>query len=1118
MTGRTAAELTFLSRVAFRGREITAPRVRALLALLAGELRGGCSVARLVDGIWGDEALPADPANALRILVSRARAQVGADTVVGTPAGYRLALAADRVDTAAVERCAEACARAARGGDHAGALAAAEEGLGFWDAAPEAGGGPVAGDPVAELRAARAPLYSDLVRARALALARTGRREEAAAPLAQVLAGAPRDEEVLAELLRAEAASAGPAAALARYDTYRRELRDDLGADPGAALRAVHRELLREEAPAVRRGVPHDPNPLLGRDGDVAAVSGLLRSSRLTSVVGPGGLGKTRLAYAVSRRAEQRLVHFVSLAGVRADEDVAGEVAFALGGGAGGAGGAGSGAGSGDALAAVLAALGGQPALLVLDNCEQVVQGAADLVRELVARAADLRVLVTSRAPLGLSSEAVYQLPQLSAATSAELFAQRARAARPDVALPAAAVAELCRHLDGLPLAVELAAARVRVLSVPEIARRLGDRFALLRGGARDAPERHRTLHAVVEWSWNLLDEDARAALRTLSVFPGGFTAAAADHLLGGDDALELLEQLVDQSLLKAADTAADAAAGVRFHMLETVREFCAARRAAAGEEEAVTDRFLGWARDFGLAHHDALFGREPLRHWARLRAEQDNLVLALRHALARGDHATTAAAGAVLAGVWTTDAATFHRTFALAADTARPLSHYRPAPGHIEVARTLSTLCTAGPFMGYGPLHARHLATLRRLPPAEPDTLLRALSVVLCAVPDMRAPRYEALDALRTSDSPLLAGIAECVASYLWEHGHEPERALAAARRMHAAVGAVPNPSLKLLAHSRCSELCMEAGLGEEAYGHLLAALDALAHLSDQSPTTGLRRGLVLACLQRGEPEEAEEWLRRVEAARSAAEQPQMVAGDTGAWAEIALSRGLTELGLKRWRTAVAQLRTAAPPHAFVPALADAHAEPHADTSPDVDAEVRPDAHVDAHAGSPGAPPGGATGTAPGGPPADPLAESWGMHLAATAVAAHAHAGRLEPVAGLVAELEGRIRTLLAADPRTGEVPAEAAVDGAAVLCLGLVRLAAGDDPAAAVRLVALAERLYVPQAFHPTLSVARARRAAEDADGAAYADAVSEYAALGRGELREVARGLIPVTSPRG
>jgi predicted ATPase len=348
--------------------------------------------------------------------------------------------------------------------------------------------------------------------------------------------------------------------------------------------------------------VAYEPNPLLGRDDDIAAVAGLLRSVRVTSIVGPGGLGKTRLAQVVSRQAEQRIVHFVPLAGVASDDDVAGEVATALGAGGPGRPPISQRAVHTGVVAGIAAILGPGPALLVLDNCEHVLGGAAELAGALVSMTQDLRVLTTSRAPLGLSSEAVYRLPELSLATSVELFGQRARAVRPGVDLPAEVVEEVCGHLDGLPLAVELAAARVRVMSVAEIARRLEDRFALLRGGARDAPERHQTLRAVVDWSWNLLDPAGRAAMRALSIFPGGFTTEAAGHLLGDDEVLGVLEHLVDQSLLQVADTPS----GTRFRMLETVREFSTAQREAAGETSRVLAGFLAWARDFGVAHHEA--------------------------------------------------------------------------------------------------------------------------------------------------------------------------------------------------------------------------------------------------------------------------------------------------------------------------------------------------------------------------------------------------------------------------------------------------------------------------------------------------------------------------------
>ncbi|MEU9288915.1 BTAD domain-containing putative transcriptional regulator [Streptomyces sp. NPDC048275] len=1045
-------DLTLLPRVAYRGQEVTAPRLRGLLALLAGDLRTGCSTERLVAGLWPDE-LPERPGKAVQVLVSRARAQLDADVLVNTPTGYRLTLAEDQVDSSALLLHAAASADRARAGDHAGSLAAADAGLALWEGTPDGAGGPgESTDPVAALRTERAPVRGTLVRAQALALARLGRHAEAAGPLAVAASEHPRDEEILAELLRGEAATVGPSAALMRYEAYRRELRDELGTDPGAALKAVQRELLRGEAPVVRHGVPHEPNPLLGRDEDIAAVERLLRASRAVTVVGPGGLGKTRLAHAVSRRGEQRVVYFVPLAGVTTDEDVAAEVASALGTGEGRAGSV-----SGhDPVPGILGVLGSGSALLVLDNCEQVIRGAADLVQALVSSSKDLRVLATSRASLGLTSEAVYALPELGLDTSVELFTQRARAARPGVELPPDVVAELCRHLDGLPLAVELAAARVRVLSVPEIARRLGDRFALLRGGVRGMPERHRTLHAVVEWSWNLLAKDARAALRTLSVFPGGFTGEAAEHVLGAD-ALFLLEQLADQSLLTVADTPA----GVRFRMLETVREFSAARRAKAGEDEEAIGRFLAWARGFGVAYHDWFFGSEPRAAWERIRAEQDNLVLALRHALARTDGPTIAALTAVLAALWSTGS-NYPRLTALAADTGPPLSHYYPEPEYVEVARAAAVLCTATLFMGYGPHVVRQLVTLRRLPPAPPDTLLRATAAVLSAVPEMLPPDYEVLQGLCDSEQPLLAGVAECIATYVWEQEHDIDRALASARRMITALTPVDNPFMQVMGHARLGELCLQMEQGEAAYEHLKAALEALPRLGDEHDSIGVRWGLVLACLQRGDPDEAEYWLRQAEDVNTL-QQDDSDSADLGGRAEVALARGLTEVGLGLWRSAVEGVAKAGSMYS-----------------------------------------------------GDPFLDRWALQVQSTAVTAHAHVGRLELVAEVVDRLRQGMQTLLSGPSGS---PMELPVIGTVLHALGVAGLASGD--AGAVRMIALAERLRVLRDYQPTMSADRARKAAEAAGNAAraaYADAVSEYAALERDELREAARAVMAVTSGRG
>ena len=274
--------------------------------------------------------------------------------------------------------------------------------------------------------------------------------------------------------------------------------------------------------------------------------------------------------------------------------------------------------------------LAGRRLLLVLDNCEHVIEAAAHLAEHLLATAPGVALLATSREPLAIAGETLFPLPPLAlpaegadprTAPAVALFADRAAAVRPGFTV-GDDVVRVCRELDGIPLAIELAAARLRSLTPGRLAERIGDRFGLLDHGSRTALPRHRTLRAVVDWSWELLNEDERSVLRRLSVFYGGATAEAVARVCDHGDPVDLLAGLVDKSLLILADDAA----GVRYRLLETVREYAAERLEQAGEAEAVRAAHTAYFLEFAEAADPKLRGREQLEWLARLDADHGNL------------------------------------------------------------------------------------------------------------------------------------------------------------------------------------------------------------------------------------------------------------------------------------------------------------------------------------------------------------------------------------------------------------------------------------------------------------------------------------------------------------
>ncbi len=642
------------------GQDVTPPgvRLRALLCRLAVDAGRRVSADELAEAVWAD-ALPSEPTNALQSLVSRLRRALGsAGLVTQEPTGYRLAVAEEDVDAARLRLEVARGVAAQAAGDLDDAAAAYAAALALWRGDPLVDAGDAA-YVSAQVRGWEA-LRLDAARGRAECALATGTAGSVVDPLVELVEAHPLDERLRLLLMRALAATGRSAEALAAYEDARRVLADELGTDPGPALGALHLQLLRgevepapvppERASARRSNLPARRTSFVGRQADLDRVLGALGTSRLVTVVGTGGAGKTRLAVEAATRwleAGDGSAWLVELAPVTEPGGVADAALGALGLRDARVTDRAERAPS-DATERLVSALRERRCLLVVDNCEHLVDAAAALVDRLLREVGDVRVLATSREALAVDGEVLAPLAPLplppadadvrTAAThpAVRLWLDRAAAVAPGFVLDAQTVGpvvEIVRRLDGLPLAIELAAARLGVLPVDDVARRLSDRFRLLTGGNRAGLPRHRTLRAVVGWSWDLLSPAERLLAERLAVFPAGTdteaaVAVCADARLRADEVDALLLALVEKSLLQASS----ADGRLRLTMLETLREYGTEQLADHGELAAAR---LAHATYFaGLVERlePVLRGRDQLGALDRLARERENVVAALRH------------------------------------------------------------------------------------------------------------------------------------------------------------------------------------------------------------------------------------------------------------------------------------------------------------------------------------------------------------------------------------------------------------------------------------------------------------------------------------------------------
>ncbi|MFD1531283.1 BTAD domain-containing putative transcriptional regulator [Pseudonocardia aurantiaca] len=645
-------------------------KVRALLADLLVHDGRPVSADRLIDDLWGERP-PGNPAAALSVKVSQLRRALedaepgGRDLVVHTPSGYLLRATSDADTFRSLLAEAEGTADPRTRAELLTDALATWRGAALADFADE----PFAAAAITRLAEQRLTAQED----RAEARLELGEHAALAGELGALLAEHPLRERLRAAQMRALYRSGRPSEALACYNELRTLLADELGLEPGAELAALQRAILTQDpalaAPVVApvaapptawagSNLPEPLTDLIGRDAAIADVCDRLQSDRLVTLTGPGGVGKTRLAVETARRVAGSFpdgVWFVELAALARppDQDAVPQLAemilTALD--------VRIGAGLPDpaelvgAVERLAEVLRSRRLLLVLDNCEHVVESVAAVGELLLRSAQGLRLLATSQEPLALAGEVVWSvpplevpdlgadLPTLTRAGAVRLFVARASAASRGFTLDdetARAVGVLCRRLDGIPLALELAATRVRALGVHGLVDRLDDRFRLLATGHRGAPPRQQTLLAMIDWSWELLTGPERTVLRRLAVHADGCTLEAAEAVCGdaGLSVLDQLVRLVDRSLVVVVD-----GPGLpRYRLLESVAAYCVDRLRDADETERIRQRHQRFYLDLVERAEPHLYGSDQRRWLRRLDAETANLRATLGAAVRDGD------------------------------------------------------------------------------------------------------------------------------------------------------------------------------------------------------------------------------------------------------------------------------------------------------------------------------------------------------------------------------------------------------------------------------------------------------------------------------------------------